>query len=127
VAQSAGIKRDGTRCTVVVNGSQAQHCYQHDPNKAEQRRRSASKAGRAKPSRELVGIRGRLSDLAEDVLAGRVDKGAAAVAGQLLNYAVRAVAVALKAKEVEELEGRLEELEAVLESQRQEGARQWGG
>jgi hypothetical protein len=130
MAQCAGIKRDGTRCTAVVNGSQAQHyCYQHDPNKAEQRRRSASKAGRAKPSRELVGIRGRLSDLADDVLAGRVDKGDAAVAGQLLNYAVRAIAVGLKAKEVEELEGRLEELEAVLESPRQqEGThRRWGG
>jgi hypothetical protein len=114
LAQCAGIKRDGTRCTVVVNGSQ-EHCYQHDPNKAEQRRRSASKAGRAKPSREIVGIRGRLSDLADDVLAGRVDRADAAVAGQLLGTVIRAIGTELKVREQQELIGRLEELEAALE------------
>jgi DUF1680 family protein len=120
MAQCAGIKRDGTRCTAVVNGSQAQHCYQHDPNKAEQRRRSASKAGRAKPSREIVGIRGRLSDLADDVLAGRVGRAEAAVAGQLLGTVIRAIGTELKVREQQELETRLEELEAALEAHQKE-------
>lgn len=113
MAQSAGIKRDGTRCTVVVNGSQ-EHCYQHDPSKAEQRRRSASKAGRAKPSREIVAIRGRLSDLADHVLAGRVERADAAVVGQLLGTVVRAITAELKVREQTELPERLEELEDLV-------------
>jgi len=56
--------------------------------------------------------------LAEDVLAGRIDRSDAAVAGQLLNYALRAVSVGLKAREQEELEARLTEIEEALEKQR---------
>jgi hypothetical protein len=63
-----GIKRDGGRCTVIVNGLQT-YCYQHDPKRAEERRRNASRAARSKPSRELLGINQRLSALADDVLA----------------------------------------------------------
>jgi hypothetical protein len=63
---------------------------------------------------ELSNIKNRLEELAEDVLQGREDRQNAAVAGQLFNYAIRAVSVGLRAKEVEEIEGRLEELEALL-------------
>lgn len=63
---------------------------------------------------ELFNLNTRLEDLAEDVLAGRKDRQDAAVAGQLLNYAISAVSVGLQAKEVEEIEGRLEGLEALL-------------
>jgi hypothetical protein len=56
------------------------------------------------------------------VLEGKVDRGNAAVAGQLLNYALRAVSVGLKARENEELEERLAELETMLG---QKGQR-WG-
>jgi hypothetical protein len=49
------------------------------------------------------------------VLEGRADKANAAVAGQLLNYLIRAVSVELKAKEQEELLGRVEELEGLLQ------------
>ncbi len=71
-----------------------------------------------------MAIKGRLSDLAEDVLAGEVDKGVAAVASQVLNVYLRAVSVELKVKEVTELEGRLEELERLLESKKEGG--RWG-
>ncbi len=70
---------------------------------------------------ELSDIKHRLEDLAEDVLAGRKDRQDAAVAGQLYNYAIRAVTVGLKAKEVEEIEGRLEELEALLVQREEAG------
>ena len=63
---------------------------------------------------ELSNIKNRLEELAEDVLQGREDRQNAAVAGQLFNYAIRAVSDGLRAKEVEEIEGRLEELEALL-------------
>jgi hypothetical protein len=70
-----------------------------------------------------VGIKQRLSDLAENVLDGTVDKGVAAVVSQVLNVYLRALSVELKVKEVTELEERLEELEALMEQQRQGGRR----
>jgi hypothetical protein len=121
MARCAGIKRDGGRCTVIVNGSQTTYCYQHDPKRAEERRRNASRAARSKPSRELVGIKQRLSALADDVLAENVDKGVAAVASQILNVYLRAVSVELKVQEVTELTERLEALETVLEQQQKGG------
>jgi hypothetical protein len=113
MARCAGIKRDGGRCTVIVDGAQT-YCYQHDPKRAEERRRNASRAARSKPSRELVGIKQRLSDLADDVLEEKVDKGVAAVASQVLNVYLRAVSVELKAREQLELVERLEVLEETL-------------
>jgi hypothetical protein len=119
MARCAGIKRDGGRCTVIVNGAQ-NYCYQHDPKRAEERRRNASRAARSKPSKELVGIKQRLSDLADDVLEEKVDKGVAAVASQVLNVYLRAVSVELKAREQLELTERLEALEEALEQQKGE-------
>jgi hypothetical protein len=119
----AGTKRDGSPCTATVEPPQT-HCWWHDPANAEKRRRSASKAGRSKPSRELAGIKARLSDLADAVLEGRQDRGNAAVAGQLLNTYIRAVGVELKAREQMELIERLEALEAGLEATKS-GGRRW--
>jgi hypothetical protein len=117
MASCAGIKRDGGRCTVIVNGSQT-YCYQHDPKRAQERRRYASRAARSKGSREIVGVKQRLSDLADDVLEAKVDKGVAAVASQILNVYLRAVSVELKAREQLDLTERLEALEEALEQQK---------
>ena len=117
MARCAGVKRDGGRCTTVANGPQT-HCYQHDPKRAEERRRNASRAAKSKPSRELVGIKARLSDLADDVLTGKVDRGVAGVASQILNVYLRAVSVELKAREQLELTERLQALEEALEQRK---------
>ena len=109
----AGIKRDGTRCTTSVSPG-AQWCYNHDPARQAERRRNAARGSKARASGELAGIKARLSDLADDVLEEKVDKGAAAVAGQLLNTYLRAVSVELKAREQLELIERLEVLEETL-------------
>ncbi len=119
----AGLKRDGGRCAAIVNGS---YCYQHDPARAGERSRNASKAGRSKPSRELANIKQRLSDLADDVLEDRQDKGVAAVASQVLNVYLRAVSVELKAKEQQDLIERLEALEAATPRQATPGGKRWG-
>jgi hypothetical protein len=95
-----------------------------DPTNAERRRRGQSRGGRSKPGREVVAIRARLSDLADDVLAGRVDRADAAVAGQLLGTVIRAVGMELKVQEQLDFERRLEELERYYEDQQ---ARQGGG
>ena len=120
------IKANGDRCRGTATGPHGL-CWAHDPANAEQRRRQASKAGRSKPDRELAGIKERLSGLADDVLAVRVDKGVAAVASQVLNVYLRAIATELKVKEVGELEARLEALEGLLEGgPDQRKGRTWG-
>ena len=113
-------KRNGEPCTLPSTGSSGL-CWAHDPANAERRRRGQSRGGKNKPSRELANIKQRLSDLADDVLAGKADKGAAAVAGQLLNTYLRALSVELKVKEMLELEQRLEDLESILGQRRERG------
>ena len=115
------IKANGERCRGAATGSDG-YCWAHDPANAEQRRRTASRAGRSKPSREIQGIKTRLSDLADEVLEGKVDRGDAAVAGQLLNTVIRAVSVELKVREQAELVERFEELEAALARQKKGGS-----
>ena len=111
--QCDGIKRDGGRCTVVVGPGQS-HCYQHDPKRAEDRRRNASKGGRSKGNPKLTKLDRQLEDLAADTLEGKVDRGVAAVVNQILNSRIRLVELERKLRETEELEGRLEALEDVL-------------
>ncbi len=114
-------KRDGSPCTLPSNGPEGL-CWAHDPKLKERRRRGQSRGGKNKPSRELVGIKQRLSDLAEEVLEGKQDKGVAAVASQVLNVYLRAVSVELKAREQLELIERLEALEEQLERSPRRGA-----
>ena len=90
MALCAGIKADGGRCGAQAMRS-SQWCISHDPDKAEARRRRASKGGkrggRGRPSVELARLQARFEDLAEKVLVGEVERGVGAVAGQLLNGA----------------------------------------
>ena len=116
-------KRDGSPCTLPPNGS-GTLCWAHDPTNAERRRRGQSRGGKSKPSRELLDIKNRLTTLAEDVLAGRADRGNAAVAGQLLNTVIRAVGMEMKVRETEELARELEEVRDILEAK--QAGRRWG-
>jgi hypothetical protein len=116
----AGTKRDNSPCTATVEPPQ-RFCWWHEPANADKRRRAASKAGKSKPSRELSGLKTQLQDLTEQVLAGELETGRAAVANQLLNTRLRAIELERKIRETEELEARVEALE-----QPQEGGRQWG-
>jgi hypothetical protein len=104
----------------------SQWCIGHDPERAEARRRRASKGGkrggRGRPVSELARLQSRFEELAEDVLSGQVERAKGAVAGQLLNGARACVRDALTAREQEELVERMAELERVLE---QRGSR-WG-
>ncbi len=117
----AGIKRSGGRCTVSVGASET-YCHHHDPARAGERSRAASRAGKSKPSRELAAIKKLLSDLTDRVL-GKEDTeplktGPAAVANQLINTRLRAVEVERKVREAEEFEARLERLEEAAERSR---------
>jgi hypothetical protein len=121
LSRCAAIKPDGERCRVsAIQGSE--WCWNHDPNHADERRRHGSRGGkrggRGRPVSELGRLGARFEELANQVLRGEVDRADGAVAGQLLNGARACVRDSLKAKEVEELETRLEELERVLEQRK---------
>jgi len=97
-------------------------CIGHDPDQAETRRRRASKGGkrggRGRPASELARLQRRFEELADMVIAGEVERGVGAVAGQLLNGARACVRDALAAREQEELADRLEQLEEVLKGRK---------
>ena len=120
----SGIKADGGRCRAQAMRN-SEWCIGHDPDQADARRRRASKGGkrggRGRPQAELHDIKRRLSDLADDVMAGKVNRASAAIAGQLLNTYIRAVGVELRVREQLEVVERLETLEEGLRAQRQGG------
>ncbi len=127
MSSCAGIRADGARCKAQAIRD-SEWCFSHHPDYEQARRRRASKGGkcggRGRPQAELSGIKHRLSDLADDVLAGEVDKGVAAVASQVLNVYLRAVSVELKAREQLEITERLEALEEDLGHKG--GSSRWG-
>ncbi len=115
--QCAGIKRDGGRCAVVV-GAGRSHCYQHDPDRSDERKRNASRGGKSKGAGELVALKTQARDLAADVLAGEVETSKAAVANQIYNTLIRAIEQERKNLETGELAERLEAMEGVLKGRR---------
>ncbi len=120
------IKASGEPCRGTATGPHGL-CWAHTPENAEQRRRGASRGGKAKANRELVGIKALLSELTERVLGGEgvepLETGRAAVANQLIGTRLRAIELERKIKETEELEARIEALEQSAET---EGVRRWG-
>jgi hypothetical protein len=127
LSRCTAIKASGERCKGrAIEGSE--WCWNHHPSHADEHRRHGSKGGkrggRGRPQAELGDIKRRLSDLADDVLEGRQDKGVAAVASQVLNVYLRAVSVELKAREQQELIERLEALEEDLGNKG--GSDRWG-
>jgi hypothetical protein len=115
--QCGGIKLDGGRCAVVVGSGQS-HCYAHDPDRSQERRRNASRGGKSKGSGELGELKKQIKDLAARVLDGTADKGQAAVANQLYNTLIRAIEQERKLRELGELAERLEALEEVLKGRK---------
>jgi hypothetical protein len=120
----SGIKPDGGRCERIVNAGQ-DYCYSHDPARQSERKRNAARGGKAKANQDLTDVKGRLRELAEDVLTGRVDKGVGAVVSTIWGVYLRAVSTELAVREQQELLERLEELEALAEQNGQRG-RGWG-
>ncbi len=124
MARCAAIKPSGERCKAEAM-PEAEWCYSHHPDHAEDRRRRASRAGktggRGRPATELRNVKALCEDLTDKVLAGSLLPGPAAVANQLINTRLRAIEQERKNKEADELEARIEALE-----QEREGGRRWG-
>ena len=133
MAKCSGITRAGTACKgIPIEGSQ--WCYVHHPDHAQERRRHGARGGkrggRGRPVAELAALRSENAEIRRRLLEGGEEglaPNVAAVAIQSLNTDIRAVVAALKAREQEELEGRLEALEGYFEGQRagQGGSGSW--
>ena len=99
-----------------VSGAQ-QFCHLHDPSRADERRRNASRAGRSKPaSREIGQIKADIKRVIDDVRDEQLDKGVGAVVGGLYNTLLRAIETERRIREQEEMEERLRILESSLEA-----------
>src|SRR4028118_1860804 len=118
--QCAGIKRDGGRCAVVVEAGQS-HCYQHDPDRSDERKRNASRGGKSRGAGELAALKRQARDLAAGVLGGEVETGRAAVANQIFNTLIRAIEQERKNLETGELAERMEALEEGLKGRKGAG------
>lgn len=113
MAGCSAIKPSGERCRGIAKAG-SDWCPAHDPARSDARRRAASKAARSKPSAEIKGLKDQLATLYEDTLAGRVDKGVAAVLAQIANARTRLLETERRLKEQEELEQRIEQLEEMI-------------
>ena len=117
LAQCRFTKRGGGRCEGRAIGSSG-GCWNHDPDYQLARRRNARKGGRqggrgrTNPgTADLQRLQNRFEDLANNVLAGKVDRADAAVAIQAWNGARSCVVASVRVRELEELEARLSALE----------------
>src|SRR5215213_8670118 len=123
----SGIRADGGRCRAQAMRN-SEWCINHHPERAEARRRRASKggkrAGRGRPIAELSSLREENAVIRRRLLEGDLLPSVAAVAVQSINTDIRAVGVTLRAREQEELTERLEALEEALEQRK--GETPWG-
>jgi alkylhydroperoxidase family enzyme len=131
MAKCAAITAAGSACKGVPMPGEA-YCYVHHPDTKEERRKHGSKGGRrggrGRPSpisAELTRLQAVFEDLAQRIEQGDIDRSRAAVAIQAYNGARACLASMLKAKELEELEERIVELEERY--QHENGPRTYGG
>ena len=120
----------GARCKGIAIDSSGL-CHAHHPDRAEQRRRYASKggrrAGRGRPVVvEVADLKERLEDLYGGVLAGTTEPKVGAVANQIANTRARLIETELRIREQLELAERLEELESLVQQQKEQEGRRWG-
>jgi hypothetical protein len=112
MARCRGVKADGTGCERIVSLGDV-YCYSHAPERAEERRINAAKAGRGNgPSDDMREIQQFCRELADKVLTGEVDKARASVAATLLGVAIKASEQSRRSREIEELQRQISELDA---------------
>jgi hypothetical protein len=103
------IKGNGERCKGTATGQNGL-CWNHDPANAEQRRRTASRAGRARGNKEVAALKAELKDLIADVRAGELDRNDAAVMVQGYRALKDFIELERRVRETDDLAAEIEEL-----------------
>lgn len=114
----AFIKAGGERCRARAMADSS-YCYNHEPDRAEERKRNASKGGnsggRGRPGHgEIIRLRKQLRDLTALVVDGGLETSRGAVANQLIGTQVRLLEFERRLRETEEMEERLDAIETTL-------------
>jgi hypothetical protein len=107
--QCSAITAKGERCQRSVEGPDG-FCWAHSPAHAEERRRQASRAARAKPNKEVADLKEEIKDLIADVKSGELDRNDAAVMIQAYRCLKDFIELERRTKETEELAAEIEEL-----------------
>jgi len=105
----AGITREGRRCTLSAQTSSGM-CWLHDPARADQRQRYASKAARSKGNKEVADLKEEIKNVIKDVKAGDLDRNDAGVMIQGYRALKDFIALERQVRETDELAAELEEL-----------------
>ena len=103
------MKANGEKCQRFAEGPH-DFCWAHDPKHAEQRRKQASRAAKAKPNQEVANLKEKMKRLADDVLEGRVDRNDAAVVVQIYRATKDLIELERRVKETDRLALKIEEL-----------------
>jgi hypothetical protein len=117
------ITRGGERCK--LDATSGRYCWSHAPETAQARKQRGRRGGKARGVGELAEIKRSIREVIDGVLDERIERGVGAVAFQGYNALLKAVDTERRIREVEELEMRLEALEARARTQ-QDGNRRWG-
>jgi hypothetical protein len=107
--QCSFIKPNGERCRGIATGQNG-FCWAHDPANAEERRRTASRAGRAKGNKEVAALKEEIKDLITDMKAGDLDRNDAAVMIQGYRALKDFIALERQVRETDQLAAEIEEL-----------------
>ncbi len=110
----SGFKPDGCPCERIVGASQ-RYCFSHDPDRADERRRSASRAAKSKQNPLLRELHGLLENLTTRVVEGNLETPRGAVANQLIMTRIKLIELERRVKEIDQLEKRLAEMETRAE------------
>ena len=113
-------KRDGTPCTLPANGPDG-YCWAHSPDNAAKRKQAASRAGRAKPSREVANLKAEVRSVIAKVESGALDRTDGAVVLQGYRVLKDLVELERKVKATDELAAQVKEIREELD--RRERAR----
>jgi hypothetical protein len=84
MSQCSFTKPNGKRCKLAAQGQQGV-CWNHAPKNAEQRRKQASKAARAKADKEVREVKREIRDLIKAVRDEGLDPTAANAINRLYN------------------------------------------
>jgi hypothetical protein len=116
-------KANGEPCKAPATGQHG-YCWAHAPENAEQRRRIASRGGRAKANKEVRALKMEVSDIIQRIDAGDLDRNNAAVMLQGYRVLKDLVELDRRIHETEEIAREVEEIREALEQGK--GDRQWG-
>ena len=105
----AGITRDGRRCTLAADASSGM-CWLHDPARAQERHRYASRAAKSKGNKEVATLKSEIRDVIAGVKAGDLDRNDAAVMIQGYRALKDFIALERQVRETDELAAEIEEL-----------------